>query len=312
MKNWENFGKPIVVLVVICLITSALLGVTNEITKPIIATNEAKVANDTRSALLPEADGGFEKQETTVAGVTEMYVATNGAGAVVTAEAQGYGGAVPVMVAFTSDGTIKAVQFLANSETAGLGQKVRSAKFQDQFAGMAAESFSLSDIDAVTGATISSGAAVTAINAAIDAYMGNVELTPEERCAKLLPDAGTFTAMDAASLPDKVTAVYTGANGGTVIWTAEEGFYKASKPPITAAVAFNDDGTIAGVWFDASNETSGKGQQVSDDKSFAESFKGLTSVDGVDTIAGATISSTAAKTAVGDAVAAFAQLKKGA
>ncbi|MFQ9679337.1 MAG: FMN-binding protein [Ruthenibacterium lactatiformans] len=43
-----------------------------------------------------------------------------------------------------------------NDETPGLGQKVKSEAFQSQFSGMPAEEFGLSDIDAITGATISS------------------------------------------------------------------------------------------------------------------------------------------------------------
>ena len=98
------------------------------------------------------------------------YAADNGAGYVITAQAKGYGGQVPVMVAFGADGAIASVRFLDNSETPGLGQKVKDDAFQGQFSGMAAEAFTLDDIDAVTGATISSRAATTAINAAIEVY----------------------------------------------------------------------------------------------------------------------------------------------
>ena len=40
MKNtWNDFVKPIVVLGVLCLVTSLLLAVTNNVTAPIIAEN---------------------------------------------------------------------------------------------------------------------------------------------------------------------------------------------------------------------------------------------------------------------------------
>ena len=46
MKNtWNDFVKPIVVLGVICLVTSLLLAVTNNVTAPIIAENAVKTAN---------------------------------------------------------------------------------------------------------------------------------------------------------------------------------------------------------------------------------------------------------------------------
>lgn len=45
MKNtWNDFVKPIVVLGVICLVTSLLLAVTNNVTAPIIAENAVKTA----------------------------------------------------------------------------------------------------------------------------------------------------------------------------------------------------------------------------------------------------------------------------
>ena len=172
MKNtWNDFVKPIVVLGVICLVTSLLLAVTNNVTAPIIAENAVKTANATRQALLPSADTFTEvAPETPTEGVTAIYKADNDSGYVITAQAKGYGGEVPVMVAFNAEGTIEAVQFLDNDETPGLGQKVKSEAFQSQFSGMPAEEFGLSDIDAITGATISSGAAASAINAAIAAY----------------------------------------------------------------------------------------------------------------------------------------------
>ena len=136
--------KPIFVLTGICLIVAVLLAATNGITAPIIAANaEAK-------------------------GVTEAARAENGAGWVITAQAQGYGGMVPVMVAFGEDGTIRAVQFLANDETPGLGQKVRNEDFSSQFAGKTAEN--AYQIDTISGATISSNAAIVAVEHACAAY----------------------------------------------------------------------------------------------------------------------------------------------
>lgn len=173
MNGWKDFGKPIAVLGIICLAASLLLAVTNNVTAPIITENALRTANATRQALLPAADSFSEVAVPADVGsghVTEIYTADNGAGYVITAQAKGYGGNVPVMVAFGESGSIEAVRFLDNSETPGLGQKVKTDAFQGQFSGMAAQPFSLEDIDALTGATISSRAAATAINAAIDVY----------------------------------------------------------------------------------------------------------------------------------------------
>ena len=304
MKNtWNDFVKPIVVLGVICLVTSLLLAVTNNVTAPIIAENAVKTANATRQALLPSADTFTEvAPETPTEGVTAIYKADNDSGYVITAQAKGYGGEGPVMVAFNAEGTIEAVQFLDNDETPGLGQKVKSEAFQSQFSGMPAEEFGLSDIDAITGATISSGAAASAINAAIAAYNQEAgvagedlsALSPEELRAALLPDAGAITPVDVSA------DAY-----GVVIYAQAEGFY---KKPVTAAVGFDDDGVITGVYIDASNETADVGGQVGRPR-FAGQFVGKTSLDGVDAVAGATISSNAAMDAVQKAIDAFSTVK---
>ncbi len=172
MKNvWNDFAKPIVVLGVICLVTSVLLAATNHVTAPIIEENAIKKANETRAALLPAADSFTEvKLETEIEGVTEVYCADNGSGYVITAQSKGYDGQVPVMVSFNAEGNVEAVRFLDNTETPGLGKKISEPAFADQFSGIPAENFIIEDIDAVTGATFSSKAAVNAINAAIDAY----------------------------------------------------------------------------------------------------------------------------------------------
>lgn len=170
MKVWNDFLKPIVVLCVICLVTSTLLAFTNQVTAPIIAENSNTAANAARAELLPDADGFAKLDDPGVEGVTEAYKAKNDVGFVITAQANGYGGPVPVMVAFGTDGSISAVKFLENSETPGLGQKVLEPGFAAQFSGMEAAPFTLGDIDAISGATISSTASVNAINAAIQAY----------------------------------------------------------------------------------------------------------------------------------------------
>ncbi|MEG1476921.1 MAG: hypothetical protein RSC38_04225, partial [Oscillospiraceae bacterium] len=55
--NWHETLRPVAVLSAICLITSLLLGVTNQITAPIIKENSAKAADAARTELLPDAKG---------------------------------------------------------------------------------------------------------------------------------------------------------------------------------------------------------------------------------------------------------------
>ena len=169
MSAWSQSGKPILVLAVVCLIAGIVLSSANVLTAPVIAANEEAANNATYFAALPEADS-FTAVPCELTGVTAVLRADNGAGWVITAQARGYGGQVPAAVAFSPEGEILRVIMMPNEETPGLGQKVTEPDFAGQFAGMAAEPLSLEDIDAVSGATISSRAAVAAVDLAIEAF----------------------------------------------------------------------------------------------------------------------------------------------
>ena len=170
MSNWNKIFKPIVVLCVICIVITGALAVTNSVTAPIIAEATRVAQEKARTELLPEADA-FTLVDVTAENVSDVYVANNGAGAVVTCHGKGYGGNITVMVAFTTDATVKQIKITEQAETAGLGTKIVSeASFQESFAGLPAADFTVSDIAAISGATISSKAVTAAVNAAIDAY----------------------------------------------------------------------------------------------------------------------------------------------
>lgn len=169
MKLWKEFIRPATVLLVICLLVGAALAAVNEVTSPIIAKNEADSLNETYFAVLPQADD-FESLDCSIDGVTAVLRATNGEGYVITAQSRGYGGQVPAAVVFSNKGEILCVKMLSNDETPGLGQKVMESSFTDQFTGRGTEQMELGDIDAISGATISSKAALKAINLACQAF----------------------------------------------------------------------------------------------------------------------------------------------
>lgn len=166
---WSSVLKPAVVLVVICAIVGFLLGTVNNLTLPTIMANREARAWATYSSLIPEASD-FVALECDVPGVTACMEAADGRGFAITAQAKGYSSQVPMAVAFDDEGVITNVIGMDNAETPGLGTKVKDAAFTDQFIGRAAEPMTLDDIDAITGATISSKAALAALNEAIEAY----------------------------------------------------------------------------------------------------------------------------------------------
>ena len=172
MNNWNRIFKPIVVLGVICVIVTGALAATNGVTAPIIqaATEAAETA--ARTELLPEADSFTEVKDVAVENVSGIYTADNGAGAVITASGKGYGGDVVVM-AFGPDDTIKQIKVTEQAETKGIGSNVVSSEeYWANYAGVSAEKALVlnQDVNAYSGATISSKAVLSAVNSAIDAY----------------------------------------------------------------------------------------------------------------------------------------------
>ncbi len=166
---WEDMARPLVVLVVICLVAAALLGLVNGNTKPVIEANREKTAAEARQTALPAA-ASFEKLDVSAEladlGVTGLYKGDNNSGYVATAVGKGYGGDVTVTVGFDADGRIVKVLADVGTETTGVGSKVGAADVLARFEGV---SGSADDVNLVSGATYTSKAVRAGVNAAIAA-----------------------------------------------------------------------------------------------------------------------------------------------
>ncbi|MBE5955809.1 MAG: RnfABCDGE type electron transport complex subunit G [Lachnospiraceae bacterium] len=187
--------KDCLILFVITLIAGAALGVVYDITKEPIAAQEAKKKVEAQQGVFAEADT-FDAVEIDEAiassivanGVTidEAYDAKAAgahAGYVVQATSpNGYGGNITLMVGVTADGTCNGYSLLTINETAGLGMNAKNADWAAQFAGKAVEAFEVTklgasadnQVDAISGATITSNAVTEAVNACI-AYANALE-----------------------------------------------------------------------------------------------------------------------------------------
>ncbi len=310
-KYWQPIFRPIVVLVSICVVTSLLLSLTNSVTQPIIAQNLAAAAEQSRLLLLPNAEG-FESVDTAGAeNVTAIYSTTNNVGWIIEASAQGYAGKVPVMVAFDDGGTILGVSFPENSETVGLGQKVREPEFAQQFTDISAENITLGDIDKIASATISSSAAVNAINAAINAYhvqtgtsSGVIPTEISDVGEYLLP--GEMLVPITIDASDVQSTAYHSDKGNYIIY----GQAQSSASLVTAAVAMDAEGTILNLWIDTSGESEQYGQTLASNRDFLDSFVGLDYPADVDAVADITSSSATVMQAVNSALAALSSAKE--
>ena len=190
-----GFMKDALILFAITLVAGACLGGVYEITKdPIAAANQAakerafrEVLADADSFAMDDYSAALDKVNTEVKELdfgnvsvdecaTDMDASGVAIGYVVTATSKdGYGGDVTVSVGITTDGEVKGIEFLTLNETAGLGMNASKPEWKGQFADKKVEQFSVTksgstsdeEIDAISGATITSNAVTNAVNTAL-------------------------------------------------------------------------------------------------------------------------------------------------
>lgn len=185
--------KNTVILTVITLVSGLLLGMVYQITKEPIANQLEKTKQAAYVAVFDDAasfeDSGLdlsneksvlESENLTMQDVTEVVNALDESGNILgyvfgVTTHEGYGGDIVISVGIANDGTVKGVEILDISETAGLGMKATTPEFKAQFANKNVAAFAYSktgateanEIDALSGATITSNAMTNGVNAAL-------------------------------------------------------------------------------------------------------------------------------------------------
>ena len=142
---------------------------------------------------------------------------------------QGFGGDVTVHAELNEDGTVKSLTIDTPNETAGLGQRASEAAFTDQFIGKIGPfTYGENGIEALSGATVTSTAALTAINKAVAG--GNTAEAPaaEEKQEEPAPE----TEEKPAEAKTEEPAASSGQAYGVYRSTKENSF---SKVTVTAA-----------------------------------------------------------------------------
>ncbi len=188
--------KNVLCLTIITLVAGFGLGYVYEITKEPIAVMEENTRLAAYRSVFPEAVS-FDDAASDIpaAATTLMQSGENGCdidsfvvakdssggdiGYVINVTShEGYGGDITISLGIDLNGTVKGVEILQISETAGLGMKAKEPKFKGQFAGKTVSQFTYTktgaasdfEIDAISGATITTKAVTNAVNAALDLY----------------------------------------------------------------------------------------------------------------------------------------------
>ena len=174
---------PTIILLIICVVSSALLGGTNMLTKDKIASIEAEVKAAAMQTVMPDAVSFSDSVTATeTLEYSEAFDADgNISGYAFTVTENGYGGKIKMMVGINPDGTVSKVAVLsADNETPGLGQNIKKDSFLDQFINKTGSltvtknaAASDTEIQAITSATISSSAVTRAVNSALAYFAEN-------------------------------------------------------------------------------------------------------------------------------------------
>jgi len=183
--------KDTAILLVITLVAGLLLGLVYQITKEPIALQKEKAKQEACMEVFADAVSFAEveavqpeAQEWAAAGfaqetIDEVMEAQDSSGAVLgyvitVTTKEGYGGDIRFTVGITKDGTVNGIAILEIAETAGLGMRAEEV-LSPQFADKTVERFeytksgavSDSQIDAISGATITTNAVTNGVNAGL-------------------------------------------------------------------------------------------------------------------------------------------------
>lgn len=188
----KNMIKDAAILLVITLFSGLILGLVYQITKEPIALAQEKAAREAYAEVFKEAsdfeslelaspedetwneewvNAGFEGVDIDNA-LAALDESGSRIGYVLTVTShEGYGGDITFTMGISNDGTLNGISILSISETAGLGMKAE-AVLKPQFANKNVPAFTYtktgavndSQIDAISGATITTNAVTTAVN----------------------------------------------------------------------------------------------------------------------------------------------------
>lgn len=184
MKKIVSLGF---ILFTVTAITGLILGVVHDITALPIQKTQERLKKEALATALPEADDFSQIQMKQGASeiVKEVQEARKGslpAGYCVTVTPKGYAGTIEIVVGITVEGKLRAISILNQSETPGLGAKAPQPAFSGQFENKDVEKLivvksspgTAGEIQAISGATITSNAVTDGVNEALSYWRENL------------------------------------------------------------------------------------------------------------------------------------------
>ncbi len=181
-KSLKEILVPAIMLFVIATVCTALLAGTNLLTKDKIEQLKIQAAMAAKTAVFADAASFSDEKTVNVNDETYIYYEAqdesgNVTGYVFNVTVKSYGGDLSAMIGISAQtDKITGVEITSINDTPGLGMKVNSEDFLNQYTGRTGiigvnkNEKTDTEIQAVSGATISSKAVTDTVNKAFSAY----------------------------------------------------------------------------------------------------------------------------------------------
>lgn len=189
--------KDAFILFLITIISGGLLGAVYDLTKEPIALQQEESKLNAYREVMKEADGFKEEDDQLIQQCTNQLRSDYGTNGIEITNAlkaykdnqklgyviqvidkDGFGGDIEIIIGIDNQKRITGVEILSINETVGLGMNAKNEEFRNQYIGKKVDEFKVvktgsqtdDEIDALSGATITSKAITNGINGALDFY----------------------------------------------------------------------------------------------------------------------------------------------
>ena len=177
----KHIIKPALILFFIAAFMTTLLGIVRSLTLEPIAINKKKAQVTAMKSVFPSATNFAEIECPYTGNITGIYESFSGIesiGYAIELEVEGYSGKINLILGISKiDNTISGMRILKHSETPGLGALAVTEKFYKRYENKNAVQLNVvrnspgeNDIEALTGATITTKAVTAAVNEAVKWY----------------------------------------------------------------------------------------------------------------------------------------------
>lgn len=177
MKETIKLG---LILLVISVVSAGVLAVSNNLTKDQIAAQAMagsiaaldEIFGEGKEFKYSEKQDAIIESNPAVVEVFEAYEGESLVGYAIKSITKGFAGDVMILTGFSTDSQVLGMRVLEHGETKGLGSRAADPEYTSLYVGKDANSEVV--VDSISGATVTSKAVLSGVNAAREIFKGQL------------------------------------------------------------------------------------------------------------------------------------------